>query len=64
MARHVVLVDLVTAAALASAAVAPDISKGTTSAWWLIPGVACFAALGWRRRQKQRKFKTPGNCSR
>ena len=49
-ARHVVLVDLVAAAALAGATITPEISKGTTSAWWLLPGVACFAALGWRRR--------------
>ena len=49
-ARHVVLVDLLGAAALAAATMTPEISKGGTSAWWLLPGVACFAALAWRRR--------------
>ncbi len=49
-ARHVVLVDLVAAAAMAAATMTPEISKGRTSAWWLLTGVACFAALAWRRR--------------
>jgi hypothetical protein len=49
-ARRVVLVDLVMAAVLAGASITPDISKDNTSAWWLLPGVACFAALAWRRR--------------
>jgi hypothetical protein len=49
-ARHVVLVDLLGAAALAAATMTPEISKGGTSAWWLLPGAACFAALAWRRR--------------
>ena len=49
-ARHVVLVDLLAAAALAGASVTPEMSKGGTSTWWLLPGAACFAALAWRRR--------------
>ena len=48
--RHVVLLDLLAAAALAGAAITPEISKGGTSYWWLLPGSACFAALAWRRR--------------
>ncbi len=49
-ARHVVVVDLLAAAALAGASVTPEISKGGTSTWWLLPGAACFVALAWRRR--------------
>src|SRR6266567_8715720 len=49
-ARHVVLLDLLAAATLAGATITPEISKVGTSAWWLLPGAACFAVLGWRRR--------------
>jgi signal transduction histidine kinase len=50
-ARHVVLLDLLAAAALAGATIIPEMSKGGTSAWWLLPGGACFTALAWRRRR-------------
>ena len=48
--RHVILVDLPVAAVLAAASIIPSLSKGGTSAWWLLAGVACFAPLAWRRR--------------
>ena len=53
-AQHVVLVDAVTAATLGAAAIIPDLTRTGTSPWWVIPGIACFAGLGWR---EQREFE-------
>lgn len=51
IARHVMLVDLVTAALLAGASIGPDISRGNTWPWWVLPAAACFVPLAWRRRR-------------
>src|SRR5258708_32310734 len=48
-ARHVVLLDLLAAAALAGATLTPEITKGGTSAGWPPPRAAGVAVLGRRR---------------
>jgi signal transduction histidine kinase len=45
-----VVADLAVAALVAGAVIGPDVSRGITSPWWIIPAAACFAPLGWRRR--------------